>query len=57
MLNIPMCFECKNKLKGYICKAYPNCIPDAILFGDADHTEPYAGDNGIQFEPTDKNDL
>ena len=52
-LNIPMCFECKNKLTDYTCKAFPDGIPDKILFGKVDHTKPYNGDHGIQFEPVD----
>ena len=33
------------------CLAYPGGIPTAILLGEFDHTEPYPGDHGIQFEP------
>lgn len=31
------------------CKAF-DFIPDEIWNGDNDHTRPYTGDNGIQFE-------
>jgi hypothetical protein len=46
------CSHCKHKNSlGAKCKAYPGRIPKAILTGDHDHTKPYKGDNGIQFEP------
>jgi len=51
MLNIPMCFECKNKQKNYKCRAFPEGIPDIILFSEIDHIKPYPGDKDIQFEP------
>ena len=36
------------------CDAYPDEIPDEIFItGEHDHTQPYDGDNGIQFEPVD----
>jgi hypothetical protein len=50
------CPICKNYIRGVggKCKAFPDGIPEAILSGDEVHTEPYPGDNGIQFEPSDK---
>ncbi len=33
-----------------ICKAFPDGIPDEIAYGDNNHTDPYPGDNGIQYE-------
>ena len=36
------------------CEAYPDGIPYVILNGEHDHTEPYEGDNGIQFEPIEE---
>lgn len=35
------------------CKAYPAGIPKEIIYGIIDHTLPYRGDGGIQFEPID----
>jgi hypothetical protein len=35
------------------CTAYPAGIPEAILFSQADHRQPYAGDGGQQFDPAD----
>lgn len=32
------------------CKAFPEGIPPEIAQGDEPHTEPFPGDNGIQFE-------
>lgn len=33
------------------CAAFPVGIPLAIWLGDNDHTRPYLGEHGIQFEP------
>ena len=33
-----------------ICDAYPDGIPEPIVTGEFDHTRPYFGDHGIQFE-------
>ncbi|MEI6652563.1 MAG: hypothetical protein WCL42_08305 [Chlorobiaceae bacterium] len=35
---------------GRKCKAFPDGIPANIWIGKNDHTKPYSGDNGIQFE-------
>jgi len=56
-----ICMVCKNLHKnkpgqwGFRCDAFPDGIPDGIVVtGEVDHTKPYDGDNGIQFEA--KND-
>ena len=52
----PMCMKCKyfsireNTLR---CDAFPEGIPDEIILGGVEHTKPYKGDNGIQFEKAD----
>ena len=44
------CGICKYAKGGLTCAAYPRGIPEEILTGEVDHTEPYKGDHGIQFE-------
>ena len=44
------CASCKNYISDAKCKAFEK-IPIKILRGIIDHTKPYKGDNGIQFEP------
>lgn len=55
----PICFTCKhyhyarNRKRmpsDRTCKAYPDGIPKAIYYSDADHHKPYAGDRGIRYE-------
>jgi len=59
-LNISLfsdvCTRCKhfdqNSVFGYrkVCKAFPNGLPAEIWLAENNHTQPYPGDNGIQFE-------
>tara|TARA_R110002020_G_scaffold20552_6_gene70249 strand:+ start:1704 stop:1874 length:171 start_codon:yes stop_codon:yes gene_type:complete len=49
----PQCFNCKHLLSGLKCKAFKKIIPNEILEGIHDHTKPFKGDNGIQFESID----
>ena len=63
MLKEPKCFErqCKHfegvvqpdgteMTEKIVCEAFPDGIPEEIAYGTNPHTEPYVGDNGIQFE-------
>ena len=43
------CNSCKHRLKSKQCTAFKE-IPSIILANQFDHTNPYLGDNGIQFE-------
>lgn len=35
------------------CKAFPDGIPREIWFGWNQHTSPFEGEYGVQFEPAD----
>ena len=48
------CINCRHFEKEDRCKAFPDGIPAKVFTGEHDHREPYPGDNGIQFEPADK---
>jgi len=45
------CPSCKHYLGLSECEAFPDGIPEQIITGEHDHTEPYPGDSGIRFEP------
>ena len=47
---ISQCLKCRWYLSGQKCKAFAE-IPQDIYLNNADHTRPYPGDQGIQFEP------
>jgi hypothetical protein len=48
------CIKCIHYTGSMQCDAFPKEIPDPIWTGEYDHTEPYPGDHGIQFEPIDE---
>lgn len=58
----PICTHCmwlatrplKRDGKDY-CGAFPQGIPQAILDNEADHRQPFEGDQGIRFEPRSDN--
>ena len=53
MSYISQCQECKHffqEKSGWSCRAFPNGIPPVIAKNQHDHTKPYPGDRGIQFE-------
>ncbi len=53
----PPCMECvhftRDSEEGLRCDAFPEGIPDAIIYGDSDHNKPFPGDGGIVFESSD----
>jgi hypothetical protein len=47
----PLCIFCRHLKEGRVrCEAFPDGIPDDLLFALRDHREPYEGDRGIRFE-------
>lgn len=57
MIYSPVCNLCKHfSIRGtidsgiHVCDAFPDGIPDEIWQGNNNHTKPYLGDHGIQFE-------
>ena len=48
----PTCHGCRHifSVLARTCAAFPRGIPDEIWIGENDHSQPYPGDNGIQFE-------
>jgi hypothetical protein len=48
------CWKCRFYILNSYCIAYPKGIPKVILTGEHDHTTPYEGDNGIQFEKAEE---
>ena len=51
----PACLDCRHFHKtgeiGLTCDAFPGGIPEDIILASNDHSNPYPGDHGIQFEP------
>lgn len=55
-LRVPAsCPSCRHKNRDGQrgCAAFPEGIPLPIARGQVKHTEPFPGDNGIQFEPVE----
>jgi hypothetical protein len=58
-IDLP-CLQCKHFDRAGFgrgeprCDAFPTVIPAEIQFADHDHREPFPGDQGIRFEPTDE---
>ena len=49
------CYMCANYMGDLACIAFPDRIPDEILFGINPHTKPFKDqDNDIVFEPRKK---
>lgn len=58
MIDQPICYNCKRKRPAtakiaFSCDAFPNGIPDPIVFNQADHRDEYRGDHGLRFDPID----
>ena len=54
----PQCFNCKHLARfrpGELthCAAFPDEIPDDIRKNRHDHRQPYPGDHGVRFEPSE----
>jgi hypothetical protein len=49
----PICYKCKHfDIETSLCKAFDGDIPDEILEGDNDHSQPLPDQgNDIVFEP------
>ena len=57
MTEQPICFFCKHFIEGkdYKCQAFPEGIPNEILFGENDHSKPLPEQqNDIVFEAKEK---
>lgn len=51
------CAICKHSRGDNTCEAFPKGIPEVILTGVHDHSEPYDGDHGIRFEEDKSNPM
>jgi hypothetical protein len=63
MVTLSQCSGCKHSMKagrratGELygrCAAFPDGIPEEILWNEVRHTKPYPGDHGIRYEPIEE---
>lgn len=55
MVQFSQCLDCKNYIEKteegiFVCRAYPEGIPDRLFWNKVYHTEPVEGDGGIRYE-------
>ena len=43
-----ICFACK-RWRGRVCEAFPDGIPESIMFDGFDHRQPHEGDHDLRF--------
>lgn len=57
MITEPICINCKHfDINTFTCKAFPKEIPEDIIIGLNNHSEPLPNqDNKIVFEQVDSN--
>ena len=51
--RVLMCSYCIHRREGLTCDAFPDGIPYGLLEREENDT-PYPGDNGIRFQPKEK---
>ncbi len=51
LIREPVCYGCAHHFGDRMCEAFPGGIPDKIMSGEDDHTQPFPGDHGIRYEP------
>lgn len=55
--GLAICFNCKHFIDNgnYTCAAFPDGIPDEIIFGENDHEKPLKGQtNSIVYDSIEK---
>jgi hypothetical protein len=61
-LPIVQCASCvhfhRGRRDGRFCDAFPDGdgIPQSIIDGEHDHTQPFPGDHGIRFAPIEEDE-